>query len=68
MLCDAHVHFFSPRFFATLAGQRELAAADAIRHLGWDDPESAAALADRWVAELDTQGVSRAGGDRQRPG
>ena len=60
MLCDAHVHFFSPRFFATLAGQRDMAPADAIRHLGWDDPESAAALADRWVTELDTQGISRA--------
>ena len=60
MLCDAHVHFFSSHFFATLAGQRQVAAADAIRHLGWDDPESATALADRWVAELDAHGVSRA--------
>jgi predicted TIM-barrel fold metal-dependent hydrolase len=60
MLCDAHVHFFSPRFFATLAGQRQVATVDAIRHLGWDDPGSVEALADRWVAELDAQGVSRA--------
>jgi uncharacterized protein len=58
--CDAHVHFFSPAFFAALAGQRQVAAADAIRHLGWDDPVSPAALADRWAAELDAQGVSRA--------
>jgi uncharacterized protein len=57
---DAHVHFFSPTFFATLAGQRQVATADAIRHLGWDDPESPEALADRWAAELDAQGVSRA--------
>ena len=60
MLCDAHVHFFSTQFFATLAGQRQVATIDAIRHLGWDDPESAEALADRWVAELDAHGVSRA--------
>jgi predicted TIM-barrel fold metal-dependent hydrolase len=60
MLCDAHVHFFSPQFFATLAGQRQVATTDAIRHLGWDDPESAVALADRWVAELDAHGVTRA--------
>ncbi len=60
MLCDAHVHFFSPRFFATLAAQRQVATADAIRHLGWDDSESAESLADRWVEELDAQGVSRA--------
>ena len=60
MICDAHVHFFSPTFFATLAAQRKVATADAIRHLGWDDPHSAEALADRWVAELDAQGVSRA--------
>ena len=60
MLCDAHVHFFSTQFFATLAGQRQVATTDAIRHLGWDDPESAEALADRWVAELDAHGVSRA--------
>jgi uncharacterized protein len=59
VICDAHVHFFSPAFFATLAGQRQVATADAIRHLGWDDPISAEALADRWVTELDAQGVSR---------
>jgi predicted TIM-barrel fold metal-dependent hydrolase len=60
VICDAHVHFFSPTFFATLAGQRHVATADAIRHLGWDDPMSAEALADRWIAELDAQGVARA--------
>lgn len=60
MICDAHVHFFSPTFFATLAAQRQVTTADAIRHLGWEDPVSAESLADRWVAELDAQGVSRA--------
>lgn len=60
MLCDAHVHFFSPRFFATLAGQRQVATADALAHLGWDDPITPGALADRWVRELDAHGVARA--------
>jgi len=60
MLCDAHVHFFSPRFFATLAGQRQVATVDALRHLGWDDPVSVETLADRWVAELDAHAVARA--------
>ncbi|MEZ5286534.1 MAG: amidohydrolase family protein [Vicinamibacterales bacterium] len=60
MICDAHVHFFSPGFVRALAGQRQVAVADALAHLGWDDPESAEALADRWVAELDTHRVARA--------
>ena len=60
MICDAHVHFFSPGFFGALAAQRQVAVADALRHLGWEDPESVEALADRWVAELDRHGVSRA--------
>jgi uncharacterized protein len=60
VICDAHVHFFSPTFFGTLASQRQVATADAIRHLGWDDPVSSEALADRWVAEMNAQGVSRA--------
>ena len=60
VICDAHVHFFSPTFFSTLAAQRQVATADALRHLGWDDPVSPEALADRWATELDEQGVSRA--------
>lgn len=59
MICDAHVHFFSPRFFETLAKQRGIARTDALATLGWHDPESVAALADRWIAELDRHGVSR---------
>jgi predicted TIM-barrel fold metal-dependent hydrolase len=60
VICDSHVHFFSPTFFSTLAAQRHVATVDALRHLGWDDPVSAKALADRWDVELETQGVSRA--------
>lgn len=58
---DAHAHFFSPRFFDTLSQQRgggESAGA-LCRELGWDDPVSPDVLADRWVQELDTRGVSR---------
>ena len=61
---DAHIHFFSPRFFAALARQRQAispaAPAELWRELGWDDPGSDEALADRWVQELDRQGVDRA--------
>jgi predicted TIM-barrel fold metal-dependent hydrolase len=53
-LNDAHCHFFSTPFFAALGGDAALAT------LGWDPPGEAAALADRWVAELDRHGVSRA--------
>jgi len=69
---DAHCHFFSPRFFATLGRQRATPEADSrnpgqppstsdiCRELNWDDPVSAEALADRWVVELDARGVRRA--------
>ncbi len=64
MICDAHVHFFSPGFFDTLGALKGFpldGRIDAVtRTLGWDAPESAAALADRWVAELDRHGVARA--------
>jgi predicted TIM-barrel fold metal-dependent hydrolase len=54
MLNDAHCHFFSTPFFASLGGDAALA------KLGWDAPGTAEALADRWVAELDRHQVSRA--------
>ena len=55
MICDAHVHFFSPGFFAALKADRTAVAA-----LGFDFPESVEALANRWVMELDANGVTRA--------
>ena len=55
MICDAHVHFFSPGFFAALKADRTAVAA-----LGVDFPESVEALANRWVMELDANGVTRA--------
>lgn len=55
MICDAHVHFFSPAFFAGLG-----ASSEAIAGLGWEDPDTIDALAERWVVELDRHGVDRA--------
>jgi predicted TIM-barrel fold metal-dependent hydrolase len=62
MINDAHCHFFSPGFFTALG--REAGIDDAPRavpaKLGWEAPGDDAALADRWVAELDRHGVARA--------
>jgi predicted TIM-barrel fold metal-dependent hydrolase len=55
MICDAHVHFFSPGFFAGLGANRET-----ITGLGWDFPDSTEALTMQWLAELDKNGVERA--------
>jgi predicted TIM-barrel fold metal-dependent hydrolase len=62
---DAHCHFFSTQFFAALGRQLEdvdpgSPDATALAKLGWDPPGTAEALADRWVAELDRSGVTRA--------
>ena len=59
MINDAHCHFFSSRFLDLLAPDAGGAAAIAAR-LGWEGPGTPAALADRWIAELDRNGVSRA--------
>jgi predicted TIM-barrel fold metal-dependent hydrolase len=64
-MCDAHCHFFSSRFLelltAGMVGFPDTGRATAVSHrLGWEDPGSAAELADRWVAELDRHGVARA--------
>ena len=65
MLNDIHCHFFSPRFFESLARERkDLRAknnASAIAALlGWETADSPEELADRWTVELDHHGVSRA--------
>jgi predicted TIM-barrel fold metal-dependent hydrolase len=65
-LNDGHCHFFSSRFFELLAAQMPGAAPGTVTapslsaRLGWDDPGTPDALADRWVAELDRYGVGRA--------
>ncbi len=60
---DSHCHFFSPTFFGALGRQlgRPVppSAEDVCRLLSWDDPGSPESLADRWVAELDANGVGR---------
>ena len=64
-LNDAHCHFFSAGFFARLGKDPSAPAVadpaiDLPARLGWDAPGDPAALADRWVAELDRHGVARA--------
>jgi predicted TIM-barrel fold metal-dependent hydrolase len=62
MVNDAHCHFFSTPFFEALSRQRGRTetAADVCAELGWDDPGTAYSLAERWIRELDTNGVVRA--------
>jgi uncharacterized protein len=55
---DAHVHFFSPPFFKSLAEQK--GSDDVGSLLGWEVPESSEYLADRWVIELNHNNVQSA--------
>jgi uncharacterized protein len=55
MICDAHIHFLSPGFFAGLGTDRET-----ITKLGWEFPDSTEALTTRWLDELDKHRVERA--------
>jgi hypothetical protein len=63
---DAHVHFFSYRFFEVLAGQKPGLTMDAVRDALLKKPEwqfpphEPAQLADLWARELDRHGVDRA--------
>jgi predicted TIM-barrel fold metal-dependent hydrolase len=55
------VHFFSHRFFSTLAAQKQLQLATLPALLGWDlPPEAPEELAAAWVEELDRRGVDKA--------
>lgn len=69
---DAHVHFFSPTFYQSLSEQKP--GSDAGKLLGWEVPESNEYLADRWVVELNHNGVDGAviigsiPGDIESPG
>ncbi len=56
MINDAHCHFFSPYFFQAL----DQDPSNVYRRLQWDDPGDAERLADRWIGEMDANGVSRA--------
>ncbi|MEJ5366742.1 MAG: amidohydrolase family protein [Bryobacteraceae bacterium] len=61
-VADAHLHFFSHRFYELLAKQAGLAnATEACTRAGVDlPPEDPRLFAAQWVAELDRHGVSRA--------
>lgn len=61
-IADAHIHFFSHRFYSSLAAQKKLSSvAELAPLLKWQLPEeSPLGLARTWVAELDKGGVSRA--------
>jgi uncharacterized protein len=72
-LNDAHCHFFSTPFFAALGrgltdGGAGAAHERVLAKLAWDAPGSAEALADRWIAELDRAGVTRAALIASMPG
>lgn len=59
-VCDAHVHFFSPRFFSSLSQQSGKPVEEIGRVLGWRIENSARDLATAWKSELDAHGVERA--------
>ena len=60
-VADAHVHFFTRRFFSALAAQKKVSLEALAPLLDWqlpaDDPLD---LAADWIAQLDRHGVARA--------
>ena len=62
LVADAHIHFFSHRFFELLAAQKPGLTLDAIQtQLEWKlPPTEPEKLAEQWARELDRQGVDRA--------
>jgi predicted TIM-barrel fold metal-dependent hydrolase len=60
-VADAHLHFFSRRFFSTLVAQKQGLTLDGAAHqLGWNmPPEEPDHLAQIWAAELDRHNVQR---------
>jgi predicted TIM-barrel fold metal-dependent hydrolase len=65
---DAHVHFFSHRFFQSLAGQQhDIPSLQA--KLGWHiPPVDPVSLAETWATELNRHGVERAAIIASTPG
>lgn len=60
-VCDAHIHFFSHRFFSALAEQKQVAVSGLEPLLGWQIPDpDPVRLADQWNQELERRGVHRA--------
>lgn len=63
---DAHAHFFSHRFFATLAGELSASPSEAElypmlrKKIPWEFPEAdPVGLGERWVAEMNRHGISQ---------
>ena len=61
-IADAHVHFFSHRFFELLAAQKPGLTLEGVRaQLDWHfPPADPSAAAQEWVHELDRHGVAHA--------
>lgn len=61
-ILDAHMHFFSHKFFSTLVSQKPgLTLEAAQQQLGWELPsENPDLLGARWIEELDHHGVQSA--------
>jgi uncharacterized protein len=58
---DAHLHFLSSGFFDVLTKQKGSPVEPELRALGIEAPDSdPAALAERWIEELDRHGVDQA--------
>lgn len=61
-VADAHVHFFSHRFYCSLASQKKLASvAELAKYIDWRLPEEdSVGFAKAWIAELDQAEVLKA--------
>jgi predicted TIM-barrel fold metal-dependent hydrolase len=60
-VADAHVHFFSRRFFASLAEQKGVAVDQLAPLLNWQLPaEDPRQLGEAWAHELGRRGVEKA--------
>ena len=58
---DAHVHFFSHKFFATLGAMKGTPELDVPHALGWEAPDTdPVKFAERWASELDLHQVASA--------
>ena len=58
---DAHVHFFSYRFFESLATQKGVPIETVQAALGWELPDADPShLAETWVREMDRHGIQTA--------
>ncbi|PWU10441.1 MAG: amidohydrolase [Terriglobia bacterium] len=60
-VADAHVHFFSRRFFESLGTQANKSAEGLADTLGWElPPPDPGDLARRWAEELAVEGIAKA--------